>query len=133
MTRSYRIEQSTVYRYSDSVSTSFGREYLPQRAMLAQRFLQPRLSVDPAPSDLSEDVDVYGNLHSYFHVTDSHTELRVVGHSDVEVTAFEFDPAVTAAPWEAARPTGTNDPRAVEFTLASPLVKMFPQIKQYAD
>jgi len=133
MTRSYRIEHSTTYKYSDSVSTSFGRGHLHPREFAGQRCLQHRLIVEPAPSDQAEDVDVYGNVGAYFHVTDPHTVLRVTGHSDVEVTAVEFDPAATGAPWEGARPSGTNDPRAVEFTLASPLVKMFPQIRAYAD
>ena len=133
MTRRYRIEHSTVYRYSDEVSTSFGRGYLRPRDLPGQRCLQHDLTVEPTPSDISHGVDVYGNVNTYFHVTDSHTELRVVGLSDVEVTAPDLDPAITALPWERARPSGTDDPKAVEFTLASPLVRMPPQIKEYAD
>lgn len=133
MTRRYRIEHSTVYRYSDEVSTSFGRGYLRPRDLPGQRCLQHDLTVEPTPSDISHGVDVYGNVNTYFHVTDSHTELRVVGLSDVEVTAPDLDPAITALPWERARPSGTDDPKAVEFTLTSPLVRMPPQIKEYAD
>jgi transglutaminase-like putative cysteine protease len=133
MTRRYRIEHSTVYRYSDGVSTSFGRGYLRPRDLPGQRCLQHNLTVEPTPSDLSHSIDVYGNTNSYFHVTNSHTELRVVGRSDVEVSPPDLDPATMALPWERARPSAHSDPRAVEFTLASPLVRMPPMIRQYAD
>jgi len=133
MTRHYRIEHSTVYRYSDEVSASFGRGYLRPRDFPGQVCLQHNLSIDPTPSDVSQTVDVYGNINSYFHVTSSHTELRVVGLSDVEVTAPELDPAALAQQWERARPTGMNDPRSVEFTLTSPLVRMPRLIREYAD
>src|SRR6478672_8506752 len=133
MVRRYRIEHRTIYRYSDEVSTSFGRGYLKPRDLPGQRCLQHNLSIEPTPSDLSHGVDVYGNYNTYFHVTNSHTELRVVGLSDVEVSPPELDPAVLALPWERARPSSTADPRAVEFTLASPLVRMPVPIRQYAD
>jgi len=133
MVRRYRIEHRTVYRYSDAVSASFGRGYLKPRDLPGQRCLQHSLSIEPVPSDVSHGVDVYGNDNSYFHVTDSHTELRVVGLSDVEVESPNPDPAVLAQPWERARPSTTDDARSVEFTLSSPLVQMPVPIRQYAD
>ncbi len=132
MTRRYRIEHSTVYRYSDEVGTSFGRGYLRPRDLPGQRCLQHSLTVDPPPSDLAHSIDAYGNGNSYFHVTDAHTELRVTGRSEVEVTPQVHDPAVTGLPWEAARPAGV-DPAAVEFTLPSPLITMPPTVREYAD
>ena len=132
MVRRYRIEHRTIYRYSDEVSTSFGRGYLKPRDLPGQRCLQHNLSIEPTPSDLSHGVDVYGNYNTYFQVTNSHTELRVVGLSDVEVSSPEPDPDVLGQPWERARPSSTSDARAVEFTLASPLVRMPVQIHEYA-
>ena len=122
MVRRYRIEHRTIYRYSDEVSASFGRGYLKPRDLPGQRCLQHNLSIEPTPSDLSHGVDVYGNYNTYFHVTNSHTELRVISRSEVEVAPAEHDPAVLTAPWETARPSGSRDPRSIEFTLASPLV-----------
>ena len=132
MTRRYRIEHSTVYRYSAEVGTSFGRGYLRPRDLPGQQCLQHTLTVHPQPSDLAHGVDAYGNANSYFHVTDPHTELRVTGHSDVEVSSPTFDPAVTGLAWERARP-GASDPAAVEFTLDSPLVTLPPQVRRYAE
>jgi len=133
MVRRYQIEHSTVYKYSGEVSTSFGRGYLHPREFPGQRCVQHSLTVDPTPTDMAEGADVYGNINSYFHVTSTHKELRVVSRSEVEVRPPELDPAVIAMPWEQARPSGTNDPRSIEFTLASPLVRMFPEVRAYAD
>ncbi len=133
MTRRYRIEHRTIYRYSDEVSTSFGRGYLRPREIAGrQRCLAYSLTIDPEPSDITEDVDVFGNPNSYFHVTRSHTELVVTGLSEVEVQVPSIDPSVLDLPWERARPSGSTDPSAVEFTLASPLVRMPAQIREYA-
>ena len=133
MTRRYRIEHRTEYRYSDEVSTSFGRGYLrPREIPGRQRCLAYSLTIDPDPSDLTHDIDVFGNPNSYFHVTHTHTELVVTGRSEVEVTVPESDAGVLAQPWERARPSGFDDPKAVEFTLASPLVRMPAQIHEYA-
>ncbi len=132
MTRRYRIEHSTVYRYSDEVTTSFGRSYLRPRDESGQRCLEHAVTVEPAASDLVHSVDVYGNTSTYFHVTDPHTRLRVTGRSDIEISAPVMDPAVTAMPWERARPSQRNDPRAVEFTLASPLVVLPSEVGEYA-
>jgi transglutaminase-like putative cysteine protease len=133
-TRRYRIEHRTVYRYSDEVSTSFGRGYLRPREMPGrQRCLAYSLAIDPEPSDLTHDVDVYGNPNSYFHVTAAHTELVVTGLSEVEVRRPVADQAVLDLPWERARPSTFADPCAVEFTLASPLVRMPAQIREYAS
>ena len=106
MVRRYRIEHRTVYRYSDEVSASFGRGYLKPRDLPGQRCLQHNLSIEPAPSDVSHGVDVYGNYNTYFHVTNSHTELRVVGLSDVEVSSPDLDPTIArhsplSSPWHA--------------------------------
>jgi len=132
--RRYRIEHRTVYRYSDEVSTSFGRGYLrPREIPGGQRCLAYSLAIDPEPSDLTHDIDVYGNPNSYFHVTTGHTELVVTGLSEVEVRRPVFDPAVLDLPWDRARPSGHADPRAVEFTLASPLVRMPAQVREYAS
>lgn len=133
MTRRYRIEHRTVYKYSDEVSTSFGRGYLHPRDTPGQRCLTHELVVQPAPSDISHGIDAYGNANSYFHVTDGHKELSVIGISEVEVTAPEHDPHVLAQPWERARPSSTVDAKSVEFTLASPLVVMPAKIREYAD
>jgi transglutaminase-like putative cysteine protease len=131
-TRRYRIEHRTEYRYSDEVSASYGRGYLRPRDLPGQRCLRHEVTVSPEPSDAIEGSDVYGNTSTYFHVTHPHTELSVVGVSEVQVSAPGWDRSCAALPWESARPRPSEDPRLVEFVLASPLVQMPPAVHDYA-
>ncbi len=132
MTRTYRIEHRTVYRYATDVSASFGRGYLRPRELAGQRCTRHELAVTPAPSDTSDAVDVYGNTNTYFHVTSVHTELSVVGVSVVHVDVPTFDARAAARPWEDAVPAGSADPRVLEFALPSPLVQLPDVVRRYA-
>ena len=127
----YRIEHRTAYRYSDSVSASYGRGYLRPRELPWQNCEQHSLVVDPAPSDAAESTDVYGNVDSYFHVTTSHTELTVTGVSVVKVHRPEFDAAAAGRPWEEARADGAAG-ELIEFLLASPYVQITDEVQAYA-
>jgi transglutaminase-like putative cysteine protease len=130
--RRYRIEHRTAYRYSDSVSASYGRGYLRPRELPWQDCQEYTLLIEPAPSDAAESTDVYGNVDSYFHVTSSHTELVVTGVSIVQVRRPEFDRAAADRPWEGARTT-EGDAEGVEFLLASPYVQITDGVREYAS
>lgn len=114
--RRYRISHRTEYQYSAVVTSSYGRGHLTPRDTDRQRCLSFDLTVDPAPADMSTSRDAYGNLSSYFHITERHHDLTVVGDSVVEVDAPPaglYDAGGALVPWEAARPDGL----ASEFTL----------------
>jgi transglutaminase-like putative cysteine protease len=130
--RRYRIVHNTAYDYSDQVSTSFGRGHLRPRDLDGQRCLDHQLVVDPAPSDMADSVDVFGNVDSYFHVTSSHTRLSVTGTSLVEVSRPVLDDAVLAQPWEGSRPVPRSEPAAIEFVLSSPMIDTPPAVLAYA-
>lgn len=68
-THRYRVTHRTEYRYSDVVTSSYGRGFLTPRNSLRQRCVAHRLTIDPAPADRSTSRDGYGNISSYFHVT----------------------------------------------------------------
>jgi transglutaminase-like putative cysteine protease len=133
-TRRYRVEHRTTYRYSDEVSSSYGRAYLQPREFPGQRVYSHDVFIDPVPSDRSVGADVYGNTTLYFHVTSVHRRLEVIGESVVEV-----DPPAPAAEsvgaglsWEAARPTVRTDPLAMEFTLDLWPPEITPEVSAYA-
>ena len=127
----YRIEHRTTYRYADSVSASYGRGYLRPRDLPWQDCEQHSLVIDPAPSDAADSTDVFGNVHSYFHVTTSHTELTVTGVSVVDVRRPEFDEAAAGRPWEeVVADSATGE--LVEFLLASPYVQITDEVHAYA-
>lgn len=119
MTRRYRISHRTEYRYSDVVTSSYGRGHLTPRDSARQRCVTFDLGIDPGPADRSTSRDAYGNISSYFHVTERHRVLSVVGSSVVEVDPPPpglYDSAAEL-PWEQARPDGPAAVLATEFTL----------------
>ncbi|MFI1914659.1 transglutaminase N-terminal domain-containing protein [Nocardia sp. NPDC020380] len=128
--RRYRVLHRTIYVYSDTVTSSYGRAFLTPREFPGQRLLSHEVHVDPVPSDRSVGTDVYGNTTLYFHVTSEHRRLEVTGESVVEVAA----PAVpgAATPWEQARPYSGNGPLAVEFTLDLNPPEIIPEVAAYA-
>ena len=117
MSRTYRITHRTTYTYSDSVSSSYGRAWLRPRELPHQHCEAHEVTLTPAPGDLSRGHDVYGNEVAYFHVTEPHTVLEVVGTSLVSVTAPAYDPAGLTVPWERARPGPGHAHEALDFAL----------------
>ena len=128
--RRYRIEHRTAYRYSDSVSASYGRGYLRPRDLPWQHCEEHALLIDPVPTDAADSTDVYGNVDSYFHVTTSHTDLTVTGVSVVEVGRPEFDSDAAVRPWEQS--CAEADGEDVEFVLPSPYVQITGPVRDYA-
>lgn len=120
MTRRYQISHRTEYRYSDDVTSSYGRGHLTPRDGARQRCVTFDLGIDPMPADRSTSRDAYGNLSSYFHVTQRHRVLSVVGASVVEVDPPPpelYGSDAVRQPWERARPEGPAGVLATEFTL----------------
>ena len=67
------------------MTSSYGRGFLTPRDSLRQRCVAHRLTIDPAPADSSTSRDGYGNISSYFHVTEPHRTLTVTSDSIVDV------------------------------------------------
>lgn len=123
----------TEYRYSDVVTSSYGRGFLTPRDSLRQRCVAHRLIIEPAPADSSTSVDSYGNTSSYFHVTEPHRVLKVTSDSIVDVYPPRPDSRASAAqPWEAVRPTGRGAALATEFTLDLNPPEITDDIRDYA-
>jgi transglutaminase-like putative cysteine protease len=133
--RRHRITHRTEYRYSDVVTSSYGRGFLTPRDSLRQRCIAHRLDIDPAPTDSSTSEDSYGNISSYFHVTEPHSALTITSDSIVDVyppppERYSGGPAVL--PWEASRPAGRRAALAVEFALDLDPPEITDEIRQYA-
>jgi len=133
--RRYRIVHHTEYRYSDEVTSSYGRGFLTPRDSARQLCLDNELRVDPEPADRSISRDGYGNISTYFHVTSPHRTLSVTSTSVVDVDPvppqhYSSGPAV--APWEAARPTGIAGALAAEFSLDLRPPEITDAVRDYA-
>ena len=72
--RCYQITHRTVYRYSDVVTSSYGRGFLTPRDSARQRCLSHELLIEPEAADSSTSRDGYGNISSYFHVIEPHQQ-----------------------------------------------------------
>jgi transglutaminase-like putative cysteine protease len=131
----YRITHRTEYRYSDVVTSSYGRGFLTPRDLLRQRCLFHELTISPAPADSSTSLDTYGNVSSYFHVTERHRALTITSLSVVEVDpppAELYGAGAALAPWEISRPVGTDGALAVEFTLDLQQPEITDALREYA-
>ncbi len=131
----HRITHRTEYRYSDTVTSSYGRGFLTPRDLLRQRCIAHRLTIEPAPTDSSTSRDVYGNISSYFHVTEPHRTLTITSDSIVDAYPpapglYTSGPAVQ--PWEAARPSGRDGALATEFTLDLNPPEITDAVREYA-
>ena len=118
--RCYQVTHRTVYRYSDVVTSSYGRGFLTPRDSARQRCLSHELIIEPEAADSSTSRDAYGNIGSYFHVTERHDTLRITSSSVVEVDPPPpelYGGGSARAPWEIARPVGVDGALATEFTL----------------
>lgn len=126
----------TTYTYDDDVSNSYGVAHVVPRDLPFQDVVDAEVQIVPSPSDSSRWSDHYGNVATYFQVTDPHRELVIEATSHVEVRAPEYDDVALAQPWELARPQanpGAVDAwRAVDLALPSVLVDHTAQAHAYA-
>lgn len=133
--RCYQVSHRTVYRYSDVVTSSYGRGFLTPRDSARQRCLSHSLEIEPTAADSSTSRDAYGNISSYFHVTERHETLSITSRSVVEVDpppADLYDGGSARAPWEISRPVGTDGALATEFTLDLRSAEITDGLRDYA-
>jgi transglutaminase-like putative cysteine protease len=124
-----------VYRYSDDVTSSYGRGFLTPRDSSRQRCLSHELVIEPEAADSSTSRDGYGNISSYFHVTERHNTLSIHSNSVVEVDPPPPDlygGGSARAPWEIARPVGLDGALATEFTLDLQPPEITDELRAYA-
>jgi transglutaminase-like putative cysteine protease len=133
--RCYQIVHRTVYRYSDVVTSSYGRGFLTPRDSARQRCLSHELIIEPEAADSSTSRDVYGNISAYFHVTEHHNILSITSKSVVEVDPPPPDlygGGSARAPWEIARPVGLDGALATEFNLDLEPPEITDELRAYA-
>ncbi|MDQ1130582.1 transglutaminase family protein [Microbacterium sp. SORGH_AS_0888] len=132
----YRVSHRTDYRYDADVSGSYGLAHLTPRTLPAQRASDHRVEIAPVPSATSRHTDGYGNVSTYFHVTEPHQRLTIDAVTEVEVVPPSYDATALAEPWERARPLQHPEIAgawaATDFALPSPKVLQVPDATDYA-
>ena len=96
-----QVVHETTYDYAPKVKTAQHMAHLNPAHNARQQLLRHSLTVDPAPAQQGESVDVYGNSRAFFSLRTNHDALRVVADSVVSTTAPA--PTACALEWEQVR------------------------------
>ncbi|MEO6017903.1 MAG: transglutaminase family protein [Polaromonas sp.] len=139
------VVHETRYRYAPAVVNAHHVVYLKPAQRDGQTLLGYALQIDPAPVQLRESVDGYGNTRSYFSLQAAHDCLTVVADSIVSTRAFsplqaEVAPGHTPwvpPSWEQVREqfryrAGMAYDSASEFLFASPYVPRDEAFTEFA-
>ena len=102
-----------------------------------QHVAAPELSIDPVPGDFTDDTDCYGNIVTYFQVTEPHMRLTIDAVSEVEVVPTIYDEDALLGAVGARAPAGEpgisrGAGRRREFALASPKARHGDAAREYA-
>ena len=129
------VVHETRYRYAPAVENAHHVVHLKPASRNGQCLLSYALRVDPAPVQLRETVDIYGNTRSYFSLQAAHESLTVVADSVVSTSVtnpLQSEAALASSspasqPWEQVREqfryrAGAAYDSASEFLFASPYV-----------
>jgi transglutaminase-like putative cysteine protease len=130
------VLHETAYDYVPMVRTAKHIAHLKPAGSGRQQLLNHRLTVEPKPAQQSEQVDVFGNVRSFFSLQFPHDFLRVQAESLVRTLACEDH--TDTLPWEDVAErmryhrTARYDP-AAGFTFASPYVPRHADFVDYAQ
>lgn len=135
----FRVTHRNEYHYESPVTSSYGEARLVPRDLPHQTCgPTPGLEIVPAPVDLAQRTDFFGNYATYFAVDQPHTQLTVTGVHEVEVIAGppQLDLSGTGS-WEEARDLlrASADPAGLDarqFVIDSPLVRRSPELASFA-
>jgi transglutaminase-like putative cysteine protease len=132
---------TTTYLYGDPVSICHTQVHLTPRSSASQRVVSYALEVRPEPAFTVTRTDYFGNEFTYFCIHEPHQTLTVTSLSQVDLHPEEPPHEDLTPPWEQVRDevheAGREEDedegfRALEFTFASPFVKVGPEFAAYA-
>ena len=134
----YRVQHTTTYTYTDTVSVSHNELHLKPRDIPGQTCLTYELLVQPHPAMLSDYTDFFGNQVVFLAVQEPHRSLSMTAKSIVDVgPRRQPDPATTPA-WEAVRDQLRHDASAAclaayQYTFDSPHIAVWPALRRFAS
>lgn len=85
MTRRYRVQHRTSYRYGAPMTDGYTVACLVPRPTPWQRVIEATLSLDPPPSEADSYLDAFGNLVHQFGLHELHRAVTIVADSLVEL------------------------------------------------
>ncbi len=111
----YNIVHSTRYVYHDAATLCHNQAHLTPRECPRQRCLHCQLEITPTPAAIRSWNDVFGNSATYFSIEQSHRELSVLAHSQVEMLGTSTPPTEYSLSWEEAGTRITNIHRSSDY------------------
>jgi transglutaminase-like putative cysteine protease len=135
----FRVTHSTRYQYSEPVGMCWNEACLLPRETSRQICHASRLQIEPAPVDVRERVDFFGNRITHFAIQKPHDQLAVTAVSDLTVvSAPDLRDAVDDIAWETVRDRLMTERRpdileALSFRYASPMISESQQLAEYAN
>ncbi len=132
------IVHETTYLYMPAVENAHHMVYLKPSGSAGQRLLRYDLQVHPAPVQLRDTVDMYGNTRTYFSLQAAHLRLTVVADSVVATSPAQPLPSAGAGmSWERVRDqfryqAGAPYDSASEFLFASPYIPRDDAFAEFA-
>ncbi|MCC5828032.1 MAG: transglutaminase family protein [Phycisphaeraceae bacterium] len=132
----YRVSHTTVYEYTEPVSTCHNIVHLGLRRTPWQMPGAWEVIVSPKPDGLTSHRDYFGNDASCFAIEEPHDRMVVTLAGEVEVQPRSLPQR--SRPWEALRSALPEcrtqaDLEAFEFTFASPLIEPFDALAELTD
>ena len=131
----YTIRHLTRYRYGEAVTNSQHDLHLLPRELPHQRCVSSELEIKPTPGVCEERRDYFGNRATHMVLASAHSELTVIAHSRVVVTAPALVPSDYDLAWEATVAQIARDraqPEVQEMTFPSPYIPAWNGLNTYA-
>lgn len=139
----YKISHITSYSYEGGVSFCHNIATVKPKDMLGQKLIDYKLDINPAPTELSERIDFFGNTVTRFSIQEHHKKLEVTASSKIlrDYTALpninDSERGKTLTLIEALALLKTQSAETLDvtqFILKSILItKITPEIKDYAE
>src|SRR6185436_18378326 len=134
----YRISHKTVYTYKAPVAFGNHVAWLVPRSLAHQVSTSHELLITPSARNVSERLDYFGNLVTFFTIEEPHRELNIEARSEV---VFDDHPAIWPEPsptWEEVvrslpkdlSPEGLD---AYQFAFESPRIRPSAEFAAYAS
>jgi transglutaminase-like putative cysteine protease len=133
----YLIRHRTIYEYEEEVELSMNQARLRPRELAGQRLMSFSMESTPKVEDFQEEPDFFGNPTAIFKVAETHARFEIMTESRVDVSYADRESPPETVPWEETAetlraPATPEAQDAIQFVLDSPMVKPFPELREYA-
>lgn len=139
----FDLWHKTKYKYEQGASFCHNLVTLKPKSFPGQEVLEYRLEIDPAPTEITERIDFFGNTIATFSIQENHEALTVIARSKI---TRDYNAQISEENIEARNRVTIEEALlllkgvkpdiidARQFVLFSPLIsKISPQIKKYAE